>query len=161
MTEIKTPEAGVRKLEIVCCSWGKQLSYSTPYHNWGRAIPQLTIQRGGGGFSLNSARICASGPEADVCLKAKKLLVFDRQAIISSHSRQDMRVGKARCPTVQKPLELPNEPALLLSFLLPQNNHHSESRISYLLPHIFTTCVRKQNLVSFSWSKPYVSSKCH
>lgn len=28
--------------------------------------------QGGAGFSLNSARICASGPEADVCLKAKK-----------------------------------------------------------------------------------------
>lgn len=87
--------------------------------------------------------------------------MFDRQTIIFSHSRQDMRVGKARCPTVQKLLELPNELALLLSFLLPQNNHHSESRISYLLPHIFTTCVHKQSLVSFSWSKPYVSSKCH
>lgn len=135
------------------------LQYTVP--QLGPSYPSAYNPAGGGGFSLNSARICASGPEADVCLKAKKLLVFDRQAIISSHSRQGMRVGKARCPTVQKPLELPNEPALLLSFLLPQNNHHSESRISYLLPHIFTTCVRKQNLVSFSWSKPYVSSKCH
>lgn len=49
------------------------LQYTVPQAGANLSLGLEPSGGGGGDFSLNSTRICASGPEAVMCLKAKKI----------------------------------------------------------------------------------------
>lgn len=72
MTGIKNTRGGGQKTRncVLFLRQATVLQHTVPQP--GPSYPLAYNPAWGGGSSLNSARICASGPEADVCLKAKK-----------------------------------------------------------------------------------------